>query len=151
MSKKVIEPYMHKVQYYETDQMAIVHHSNYIRWFEEARVDFLDKIGYGYKAMEEQGIISPVTGVSCEYKSMTRFGDTVRIAAKVLEFNGIRLRIGYQIYDAATNELRSQGESQHCFINPEGKIVSVKRANPEFYNCLKGYAENNENNETEKE
>ena len=106
-----IEPYIHKVQYYETDQMAIVHHSNYIRWFEEARVDFLDKIGYGYKTMEEQGIISPVTKVNCNYKSMTRFGETVRIEAKILLFNGITLKIGYHISDLDSGEVRANGES----------------------------------------
>ena len=41
-------PYDHKVQYYETDGMGIVHHSNYIRWFEEARVDLLEQLGFGY-------------------------------------------------------------------------------------------------------
>ena len=40
-----MEPYVHKVQYYETDKMGIVHHSNYIRWMEEARIDFLDSVG----------------------------------------------------------------------------------------------------------
>ena len=48
-----IVPYEHKVQYYETDQMGIVHHSNYIRWFEEARVDFLDQVDMSYARMEE--------------------------------------------------------------------------------------------------
>ena len=42
-------PYDHKVQYYETDGMGIVHHSNYIRWFEEARVDLLEQLGFGYR------------------------------------------------------------------------------------------------------
>lgn len=134
-----IEPYIHKVQYYETDQMAIVHHSNYIRWFEEARVDFLDKIGYGYKVMEEQGIISPVTGVNCNYKSMTRFGDTVLIKAKILAFSGVTLKIGYWITDMESGELRADGESEHCFISAEGKLLSVKRANADFYNCLLSY------------
>ena len=41
--------YDHKVQYYETDGMGIVHHSNYIRWFEEARVDLLEQLGFGYR------------------------------------------------------------------------------------------------------
>lgn len=45
--------YTHKAQYYETDQMGIVHHSNYIRWFEEARVDFFEKIGCSYKDIED--------------------------------------------------------------------------------------------------
>ena len=53
--------YEHTVQYYETDKMGIVHHSNYIRWMEEARIDFLDRIGWNYKVMEDEGIISPVT------------------------------------------------------------------------------------------
>ena len=57
--------YQHKVQYYETDKMGIVHHSNYIRWMEEARIDFLSQIGWDYKKLEESGVISPVTAVDC--------------------------------------------------------------------------------------
>lgn len=57
---KEIKPYEHRVQYYETDQMGIVHHSNYIRWFEEARTYVLEEMGFGYKEMEHCGIISPV-------------------------------------------------------------------------------------------
>ena len=53
----IYKPYKHLVQYYETDQMGIVHHSNYIRWFEEARSFLLEENGFGYKKMEESGII----------------------------------------------------------------------------------------------
>src|SRR5699024_6892716 len=49
--------YLHTVQYYETDQMGITHHSNYIRWMEEARVVFLDEVGWGYDKLEEMGLI----------------------------------------------------------------------------------------------
>ena len=52
--------YTHRVQYYETDQMGIVHHSNYIRWFEEARIDWMRHCGISYREMEKQGIIVPV-------------------------------------------------------------------------------------------
>ncbi len=55
-----IKPYVHHAQYYETDQMAIIHHSNYIRWMEEARNNLMDQMGFSYKAMEEMEIISPV-------------------------------------------------------------------------------------------
>ena len=44
----MMKPYRHKVQYYETDQMGIVHHSNYIRWFEEGRIDLMEQMGLGY-------------------------------------------------------------------------------------------------------
>ena len=65
----MMQAYTHKVQYYETDQMAFVHHSNYIRWFEEARIWFMEQVGAPYDAMEAQGFISPVRTVQsgCEY------------------------------------------------------------------------------------
>ena len=52
----MIKPYSRKANYYETDQMGIIHHSNYIRWFEEARVDFLEQIDFGYNKTVECGI-----------------------------------------------------------------------------------------------
>ena len=63
--------YRHIVQYYETDKMGITHHSNYIRWMEEARIDFLSKIGWNYAKLEEEGIISPVVAVDCIYLHST--------------------------------------------------------------------------------
>lgn len=63
-----------KAQYYETDQMGIIHHANYLHWFEEARIDMMEQMGMGYDLMEKQGIISPVLSVHCDYKSMARFG-----------------------------------------------------------------------------
>ena len=77
--KSEITPYIHRAQYYETDRMGIIHHSNYIRWMEEARNDFLSKIGYSYSRMESEGITSPVVSVSCEYRSPVRFDDAVEI------------------------------------------------------------------------
>ena len=77
--------YKHKVQYYETDQMGIVHHSNYIRWFEEARMDFMEKMGMGYDQMESQGILSPVLSVEAKYLRMVHFGDTVSIETAIKE------------------------------------------------------------------
>ena len=68
--------YTHKVHYYETDRMAIVHHSNYIRWFEEARLHQLEQWGMDYSSMEEQGILIPVVDVSCKYHHSVRYGDT---------------------------------------------------------------------------
>ena len=55
-----MKDYIRKVQYYETDRMGIVHHSNYIRWFEEARIFYMEKMGYSYSEMEKTGIMIPV-------------------------------------------------------------------------------------------
>ena len=87
---EVNEMYRHIVQYYETDKMGITHHSNYIRWMEEARIDFLSKIGWSYAKLEEEGIISPVIAVECKYMQSTTFGDTVDIEVTVKEFKGVK-------------------------------------------------------------
>lgn len=109
-----VKPYEHNVKYYETDQMGIVHHSNYIRW------------------MEDQEIISPVLSVQCEYKSMVRFGDTVVIETAIAGYNGIKLSVRYRMTDKETGELRTIAASEHCFLNRSGKPISLKRSYPEI-------------------
>ena len=137
-----MKEYEHKVQYYETDQMKIVHHSNYIRWFEEARIDFLEQLGMPYEKMEADGIISPVVSASCEYKSMTHFGDIVLIEVKIGKYNGIKLEISYIVRDSHTGEIRAVGETGHCFLDETGKFVSLKRKFPEYHKkFLKGMTE----------
>ncbi len=85
--------YLHRVQYYETDMMGIVHHSNYIRWMEEARIDFMDRLGFPYAEMEQKGVLSPVTAVSCEYRHPCSFGEEISISVRVDSFNGVILKI----------------------------------------------------------
>ncbi len=138
----------HRVAYYETDQMGIVHHSNYIRWFEEARVDLMEKLGMGYEQMEAEGIISPVLGVQASYRSMTRFGDTVLVYPSVIKYNGIRLEISYRVTDRDSGALRCEGESQHCFLNADGRPVSLKRANPGAHEMFMKLLEENTKEKT---
>lgn len=129
-----MELYQHKVQYYETDQMGIVHHSNYIRWMEEARMDFLSQIGCDYKAMEDMGIISPVTSVECHYKQTTTFPDLVTIAVKVEEFKGVKLKLKYEM--AVNDSIVCEGRSEHGFLTKDGKIISLKRSYPDIFNAV---------------
>lgn len=134
------EIYEHKTQYYETDQMGIIHHSNYIRWFEEARSDMMDQMGMGYDIMEGQGIICPVLSVRCEYKSMTRFGETVQIFARLREYNGIKMAIEYTVIDKETEQIRCVGETRHCFLTKDGNPVSLKRKYIEMDKTFREYA-----------
>lgn len=127
------QAYEHRVQYYETDQMGIVHHSNYIRWFEEARMDMLRRGGIGYGKLESLGIISPVLEVSAKYRTMTRFEDVVRIFVKIEKFNGIILMLSYQVEDKETGEIRCTGESRHCFLDEKGHPVSLKKEQEDIY------------------
>ena len=133
-----MKPYIKKVQYYETDMMGIAHHANYIRWMEEARIDFLDQLGFPYARMEADGIISPVRAVSCQYKKPCTFGDTLRIAVTVDSFNGVVLTLGYDMTRESDGALVCQARSEHVFMRREGGLLRMKRDMPEFSAALEG-------------
>lgn len=133
--------YEHHAKYYETDQMGIIHHSNYIRWMEEARLFFLDKIGCSYRKMEEMGIMSPVLSVKCRYKSMVRFDDVVSVAVRIKKYNGIKLHLEYEMFNKSTNQPCTSGESEHCFLDSEGRCISLKKEYPDIDMALGSYME----------
>lgn len=124
-------PYEHRVQYYESDQMGIVHHSNYIRWFEEARTDLLERAGMSYAEMERRGIIIPVLGVECEYKAMTRFGETTLIVAEVESFTGLRMSIRYRVFVEGEKAPRCTGHTRHCFLGRDMRPLKMKVLHPD--------------------
>lgn len=136
-----MEKYIHKVQYYETDKMGITHHSNYIRWMEEARVDFFEKIGYDYSRLEVEGIISPVVAVECNYKTSTKFEDTVEIQVKVKEFKGVKLVFEYEMKNSKTGKIVAEAQSKHCFVNKEGRPIILKKDFPDLDRVLKELSE----------
>lgn len=124
--------YEHKAEYYETDQMGIIHHSNYIRWYESARIYFMNELGISYKKMEEKGIISPVLSVSSEYKNMVYFDDVVLVNVKIKKYNGIRLELEYTLTNKETREVVNTGSSKHCFLM-NNKIINLKKVSEEFH------------------
>lgn len=123
----------HRVGYAETDAMAIVHHSNYIRWFEMGRVDFLRKIGYPYDDLEKQGIWIPVISVECKYKTPAVFDDEVIIRTWVEKVKGVSIYMGYEIVKKETGEVCVTGTTGHAVTNPEMKPLKLKRQFPEMY------------------
>lgn len=128
-----MEIYTRKVHYYETDQMGIVHHSNYIRWFEEARIDMLDKMGLPMDKIEQLGVQIPVLSVTCNYRNMTRFNDIVSVGLNIEKYNGIKMKISYEIRNIKTNEITNTGSSEHCFLDMKGNIVSIKKSFPQMH------------------
>lgn len=125
--------YIRKVNYYETDQMGIVHHSNYIRWFEEARIYFLEQIGLPYEKIESMGVISPVLSVNCEYKVSVKFGEQVVIIPKLTSFNGFKFTISYEVRGLNDNQLKCTGTSSHCMLDTSFRPVNTKKNNTEIY------------------
>ncbi len=128
-----MNPYIHKVQYYETDMMGVAHHANYIRWMEEARIDFMDQLGFPYTEMEAGGVISPVKSVSCDYKHPSAFGDRISIHVLVESFDGVVMVIKYEMRNQK-DSIVCEARSEHVFLNREGHFVRMRRELPDF--CL---------------
>lgn len=125
--------YKHKVAYYECDGMRITHHSNYVRFMEEARIDFLDKLGYGYEKMESDGVVSPVISVNCNFKRPTKFQDEIEIEISVREITTFKIKFDYVM--KVGKDIVCTAESQHCFLE-NGKPVSLAEKYPDLFTQL---------------
>ena len=130
--------YERKAYYHETDQMGVIHHSNYLRWLEESRIFFLDSLGLSYKKLEEMGIISPVVSIKIDYIKPVRFDDVVLINLKVIKYTGVKMIFSYEIIDKENKELRIKAESSHCFTDGKS-VISFKREKPELHKIIDDY------------
>ncbi len=133
-----MKKYIHRVQYYETDKMGITHHSNYIRFMEEARVDFMDQIGWGYAKMESEGVASPVLAVTCDYMHSTTFSDVIEIDVAVLKGSAVKLQLGYTMESGG--RVVCTGSSTHCFLDKSGRPLVLQKVMPEFWAAITGLA-----------
>ena len=129
--------YIHKVNYYETDKMGITHHSNYIRFMEEARMRFLSEVGYPMKTLEKEGIVSPVVSLSCEYRQTTTYDDEIEIEVSVAGYTGVRLTLSYRMRDVGKDVPVATATSVHCFLNRDGKPIALKKYFPELDRILR--------------
>ena len=122
--------YQHEVKYYECDRMGITHHSNYVRFMEEARVDYLDKMGYGFDKIEAEDVFSPVVSVECSYKSPTTFKDVIDIEVGIGKVSEMKFEFNYTM--RMGGKLVCVGKSTHCFTE-NGRPVAISRRLPELF------------------
>ena len=115
--------------------MGITHHSNYIRWMEEARVDFLRQLGWGYERLEAESVASPVTALACKYRTSTTFADVITVQVSVAELKNATMKIAY-VMRRQDGQTVFEGFSEHCFLNSEGKVLRLRRELPDFYAAL---------------
>jgi len=142
-----MEKYLRHVYYHETDQMGVVHHSNYLKWMEEARIYLLDKVGISYKHLESIGIISPVVSININYLYPAKFDDDVIVKLNVKRYNGSKIEFDYEIYNS-DNVVCVKAHSVHCFLK-DNNIFSLRREYIEFHNIFMKYIEENNGNNIE--
>ena len=128
-----MKPYIHKVKYYECDRMGITHHSNYVRFMEEARVDFLEQLGYGFEKIEEQGFVSPVIDLSVNYKHPTTFPDEISIEVLIDRLTSLKIVFKYVMKVA--DKTVCTANSTHCFLR-DGRPVMIETAFPDLFSTI---------------
>ncbi|MFD1415561.1 acyl-CoA thioesterase [Oceanobacillus jeddahense] len=147
-----------RVQYKDTDQMGVVHHGNYITWFEVARTEWMRHFDMSYHAIEEQGLLLPVLDVNAAYKSSARFDDLVVLFTRIEQYSPIRLVFQYEVRriteeDGITNglesatveepygELLTTGATTHMWVNQAWKPVKLRKTHPELYEKIQRIAD----------
>lgn|SRR5699024_728723 len=125
------------VRYAETDQMGIVHHSNYLIWFEIGRTNFIKQIGFNYADMEARGILSPIIDVQLSYKNPAKYGETVIIETWLKTYDGIRTTYEYRITNQK-EDLLVTGSTIHVVVKKDNfKPILLRKAYPEWHQTYK--------------
>lgn len=122
-----------KVRFVETDMMGVVHHSNYFRWFEMGRVEYLRQAGVLLTELMADGIVFPITHVDCQYKASAKFDDYVLIETTLAEVSPVKMLFTYKVIKDADGLLLATGSTQNVFTDNNGKII---RLSSKYYTKL---------------
>lgn len=105
-----------RVRYAETDQMGYVYYGNYAAYYEVARVEMLRSLGTSYRAMEESGVMMPVTDLQVKYHKPIRYDEEITIRIHIREMPAVRIRFEYELYDEQ-GDLANSGETTLVFVD----------------------------------
>lgn len=128
--------YTRKINYYETDKMGVVHHSNYIRFLEEARSRWLEELNISMERLEKEGYTIPTLEVNCKYKYHVTSGDTIIIKPKITEYNGVRMTVNYEVTEKKTGKTVIEAWTKHCFTDKNLKPINMKKHSSEINNIF---------------
>lgn len=119
-----------RVRYAETDKMGIVHHSNYLIWFEAGRSELCRSRGFSYKEMEDNDNALMVVAESyCRYKSPAYYEDVLSVRTRVAEIRSRSIRFIYEIYRPSDDTLLAEGETLHLVTDQSKRVRQI----PEIY------------------
>lgn len=123
-----------RVRYQETDQMGVVHHSNYAVWFEAGRTAMIRDIGISYSELEQNGILLPVVDLHCRFISPARYEEEIRVLTGIQEIHGPKISFCYEV--CRDDQLLVRGETIHLWTNREMKRLNLEKKNRScFKNC----------------
>lgn len=129
--------YKRNINYYETDKMGVVHHSNYARFLEECRIEMMDYYDMSFTSIEDMGYMIPVLELNCSFKESVKFGEKIVIVPTIYKVTPARFYVSYVIYDETMTHVKHEATTSHCFVDSEFNIVSIKKSSPEIYEKLR--------------
>jgi len=112
-----------RVRYAETDRMGLLHHANYLVYFEQARTELLRDVGLSYKDMEDQGFLLVLTKIEVRYKQPARYDDLLTIRTTVVRTTPIRIEHKYEVI--RDGQLLAEGNTTLACVDREGKIQAL--------------------------
>lgn len=124
-------------RYAETDQMGIVHHSNYPVWFEAGRTDFLKKAGMANSEIETRGILLPLSHMECTFKNPAKYEDEIVVKTKIRKMTCVRIEFTYEVVNSEDGGLLATGATSHAWTDKHLKPLNIEKKLPELCRMLK--------------
>jgi len=124
------------VRYAETDQMGIVHHSNYAVWFEEGRSDFLRSVGVSYSSIEAKGVMLPLYELNCRFISPAKYEDEIIVTTTLKSLSRVRVSFSYQVVNKLNDVIIATGETMHAWTNMALQPINAEKIVPEVFLLL---------------
>lgn len=139
-----------RVNYQDTDQMGVVHHANYVSWFEISRTEMMRDAGVTYRDMEELGLLLPVVDMKVKYFSPAHYDEELAIFTKVTKITPVRLAFDYEVRRMKQKQFSTQespiitpegtllatASTSHMWINSKWKVTRLDRMAPDVYALL---------------
>ncbi|NFI68194.1 acyl-CoA thioesterase [Clostridium botulinum] len=125
------------VRYVETDQMGVVHHSNYYPWFEMGRTEFTKATGMKYTDIENIGVMMPLTEIYCKYIKPAKYEDEIIIETSIEKLTPVKIIFSYKVIKKENNELLAKGDTTQAFVDKNTfRVMNLKQCNEELWNKL---------------
>jgi len=113
--------------------MKIVHHSEYVKWFEVGRTDYIRELDRSYGEIEREGFYLPVIGVNLTYKVPAQYEDLVTIETDIDSYNGVRIKFHYKVIREADQVLLVEGFTEHCWTTTDMRPIKLHKHWPELH------------------
>lgn len=112
-----------RVRYAETDRMGLLHHANYLVYFEQGRTELLRSMGYSYKDLEDQGFLLVLTRIEVRYKAPARYDDLLTLRTTVTRTTAVRIEHKYEVFREGV--VITEGETTLASVDRDGRIQAL--------------------------